>query len=196
MTSLTIERPANHAAGRPQGRAGPGLATRLGMRIWRLFTSVNFAVVQIVAVSVLAVFGMTIRQLPGFAFRSPGDYTIEVNAKGKKPWKQPLHIVATPGVDRLEVPALEDAPAEPKPVVPLSGPVTGSDYVPPQPSSGGSTQRTIGFVVGGVGIAAGVVAVILEVLAVKQQDKSQTFAREATDPALSPSDKSSKETSA
>ena len=48
------------------------------MRVWRLFTSVNFAVVQIVAVAVLAVFGMTIRQLPGFAFRSAGDYAIEM----------------------------------------------------------------------------------------------------------------------
>ena len=39
-----------------------------------LFTSVNFAVVQIMALSLLAVVGMTIRQLPGFAFRSTGDY--------------------------------------------------------------------------------------------------------------------------
>ncbi|MCI0584999.1 MAG: cytochrome c biogenesis protein ResB, partial [Chloroflexi bacterium] len=49
------------------------------MRLWRLFTSVNFAVVQIVAIAVLAVFGMTIRQLPGFAFRSAADYAIEMN---------------------------------------------------------------------------------------------------------------------
>ena len=40
----------------------------------RLFTSVNFAVVQIITLSLLAVVGMTIRQLPGFAFRSAGDY--------------------------------------------------------------------------------------------------------------------------
>ena len=71
MASLTIERPV--------GRAGPSFPARLGMRIWRLFTSVNFAVVQIVAVAVLATFGMTIRQLPGFAFRSPGDYATEMN---------------------------------------------------------------------------------------------------------------------
>jgi len=51
---------------------------RAGMRLWRLFTSVNFAVVQIVAVAVLAVFGMTIRQLPGFAFRSAADYATEM----------------------------------------------------------------------------------------------------------------------
>ncbi|MEO5704302.1 MAG: cytochrome c biogenesis protein ResB [Candidatus Limnocylindrales bacterium] len=60
-------------------RAGPSIAARAGMRIWRLFTSVNFAVVQIVGVVVLATFGMTIRQLPGFAFRSPGDYATEMN---------------------------------------------------------------------------------------------------------------------
>jgi cytochrome c biogenesis protein len=71
MASLTLERPV--------GRAGPSFPARLGMRIWRLFTSVNFAVVQIVAVAVLATFGMTIRQLPGFAFRSPGDYATEMD---------------------------------------------------------------------------------------------------------------------
>lgn len=49
------------------------------MRLWRLFTSVNFAVVQIVAIAVLAVFGMTIRQLPGFAFRSAADYSTEMD---------------------------------------------------------------------------------------------------------------------
>jgi cytochrome c biogenesis protein len=71
MTSLTFDRPV--------GRAGPSFPARLGMRIWRLFTSVNFAVVQIVAVAVLATFGMTIRQLPGFAFRSAGDYATEMD---------------------------------------------------------------------------------------------------------------------
>lgn len=77
--SVTIDRPVGQAAGRPVGRAGPSLAARAGMRIWRLFTSVNFAVVQIVAVAILASFGMTIRQLPGFAFRSVGDYATEMN---------------------------------------------------------------------------------------------------------------------
>ena len=48
--------------------------TRYGGALWRLFTSVNFAVAQIIVLSLLAVVGMTVRQLPGFAFRSPGDY--------------------------------------------------------------------------------------------------------------------------
>jgi cytochrome c biogenesis protein len=37
-------------------------------------TSVDFAVLQIIVLSLLAVVGMTIRQLPGFAFRTPADY--------------------------------------------------------------------------------------------------------------------------
>ncbi|HSO30699.1 MAG TPA: cytochrome c biogenesis protein ResB [Candidatus Sulfomarinibacteraceae bacterium] len=58
--------------------AGPGgVAARLDtawLLVWRLFTSVNFAVLQIIVLALLAVVGMTIRQLPGFAFRSAGDY--------------------------------------------------------------------------------------------------------------------------
>jgi cytochrome c biogenesis protein len=52
----------------------PDVFERLGRALLRLFTSVDFAVVQIIALSLLAVIGMTIRQLPGFAFRSEGDY--------------------------------------------------------------------------------------------------------------------------
>jgi cytochrome c biogenesis protein len=44
--------------------------------VWRLLTSVNFAVVQIIILALLAVVGMTIRQLPGFAFRSASDYAV------------------------------------------------------------------------------------------------------------------------
>ena len=39
-----------------------------------MLTSVNFAVTQIIVLSLMAVVGMTIRQLPGFAFRSASDY--------------------------------------------------------------------------------------------------------------------------
>ncbi|MEO5885681.1 MAG: cytochrome c biogenesis protein ResB [Candidatus Limnocylindrales bacterium] len=42
--------------------------------MWGLFTSVDFAVVQIIILVVMAVIGMTLRQLPDFAFRSASDY--------------------------------------------------------------------------------------------------------------------------
>lgn len=64
------------------GLGGPGFRAwvnagplgNLGNVLWRLFTSVNFAVLQIIVLALLAVVGMTIRQLPSFAFRSAGDY--------------------------------------------------------------------------------------------------------------------------
>jgi cytochrome c biogenesis protein len=64
-------------AGRSAERPGDGIGARLDsawLAVWRLFTSVNFAVLQIIVLALLAVVGMTIRQLPGFAFRSAGDY--------------------------------------------------------------------------------------------------------------------------
>jgi cytochrome c biogenesis protein len=52
----------------------PDVFERLGRVVLRLFTSVDFAVIQIIGLSLLAVVGMTVRQLPTFAFRSAGDY--------------------------------------------------------------------------------------------------------------------------
>jgi hypothetical protein len=43
----------------------------------------------------------------------------------------------------------------------------------------GSTQRNIGFVVGGAGIVAGIVALALEFLALREEDKSKEEAGKA-----------------
>jgi len=106
----------------------------------------------------------------------PGDYAIEVSAKGKKPWKQTVHIAAGPGIDRLDVPPLEDAPVT---ATPGPGPATpaGGDYRPPaQGGNDGSTQRTVGLIVGGVGILALIGAGGLEIfnLAVTNADYKKT----------------------
>jgi cytochrome c biogenesis protein len=45
-----------------------------------LLTSVDFAVFQIIVLAVLAAIGMTLKQLPDFAFRSAGDYTAAMDA--------------------------------------------------------------------------------------------------------------------
>jgi cytochrome c biogenesis protein len=50
------------------------------MGLWRLFTSVDFAVVQIILLALLAVVGMTLEQLPDSAFRSAGDYAAAMDA--------------------------------------------------------------------------------------------------------------------
>jgi cytochrome c biogenesis protein len=46
----------------------------MGFGLWRLFTSVDFAVAQIIFLVLMAIVGMTIRQIPDFALRSVTDY--------------------------------------------------------------------------------------------------------------------------
>ena len=70
MSSLTADR----SAGSSPGASLLARADAVWLAVWRLFTAVNFAVLQIIVLALLAVVGMTIRQLPGFAFRSAGDY--------------------------------------------------------------------------------------------------------------------------
>ena len=53
---------------------------QVGRGLWRLLTSVDFAVVQIIFLAALAAIGMTLQQLPDFAFRSPGDYAAAMDA--------------------------------------------------------------------------------------------------------------------
>jgi cytochrome c biogenesis protein len=50
----------------------------MGAGLWNLFTSVNFAVLQIILLALGATIGMTIRQLPDFAFRSLAAYRAEM----------------------------------------------------------------------------------------------------------------------
>jgi hypothetical protein len=119
----------------------------------------------------------------------PGDYLVEVKAKNKKPWKQSVHIAAGPGVDRVEVPALEDAPVE------KTGGAPGTEYTPPVGSGkDGSMQRNVGFIIGGAGIVAGIVAVALEFLALREDDKRKDAADKLANalppkaPAIQPGD--------
>ena len=60
------------AAGAPAtsaARAPTNPFAQLGQGLWRLLTSVDFAVVQIIFLASLAAVGMTLQQLPDFAAR-------------------------------------------------------------------------------------------------------------------------------
>ncbi len=71
---------AAHAAGAEAipARAPLNAPARLGRAIYRLLTSVRFAVVQIAALALAGVVGIIVPQLPGVAFRSPADYAEQV----------------------------------------------------------------------------------------------------------------------
>lgn len=77
----------------------------------------------------------------------PGEHEIVATAEGKKPWSAKVTIPKGAGVTSLSVPALEDLPIAADPV-----PAPGAAPAPAEPSKGGS-QRTLGWVVGGVGVA-------------------------------------------
>lgn len=71
----------------------------------------------------------------------PGDHTLAASADGKKTFEAKLVVPRGAGVTSAVVPALEDAP---KTIV-----VTPDVEAPPEKS----TQRTVGYALGGVGVA-------------------------------------------
>lgn len=103
----------------------------------------------------------------------PGEHVVEIGAKGKKPKRENVVVVVgqKPLYD-VEVTAMDDAP---KDVAAAPG---GGDYRAPEGGgSDGSTQRTVGFVVGGVGVlaligAGGILIFNLAVTESKRKDLS------------------------
>jgi cytochrome c biogenesis protein len=71
---------ATPAAVRPAPATGTPMnaLAAIGRGLWRLATSVDVAVAQIIFLSTLAAIGMTLQQLPDFAYRSPGDYATAI----------------------------------------------------------------------------------------------------------------------
>jgi hypothetical protein len=85
----------------------------------------------------------------------PGEHTIEATGPGKLPWKTTITIEPKPGVTTVPVPVLQNAPSTPE--------------EPTARGSAWSTQRTIGVVVGSVGVTGVVVGSVLGVLAMSKK---------------------------
>jgi hypothetical protein len=98
----------------------------------------------------------------------PGEHAIEVTAKGKKRWVGRIVAKAGPGTDRIDVPELEDEVAPPGPGIappPPGGEVTvGPDR--------GRTQRILGGVVTGTGVAVGATALVFQIVALSVDKKA------------------------
>jgi len=113
----------------------------------------------------------------------PGEHTIEVSARGKKPWSKVIQVADNAATDRIEVPNLEDAPIDEK-VAPSTGAHT--EYRPPViVTNDGSGQRTVGIVVAGAGLLAGIAAGGMFVLA-KSSESSRDEQRSAANALLDP----------
>ena len=90
----------------------------------------------------------------------PGTHAVQASAPGRKAWQGQAQVDAAGAKASIEVPALEPDVSAPAPGATTLPPATGATTAPAQPaaseapptSSPGSTQRTIGLILGGVGI--------------------------------------------
>ncbi len=76
------------------------MLSRLGGRVWALFTNVDFAVLQIILLGLMGTVGMTLQQLPGFASRSASDYAAEM-AKVHARYDAALGSAVVSGLERI-----------------------------------------------------------------------------------------------
>jgi hypothetical protein len=86
----------------------------------------------------------------------PGEHLIEVQAPGKKPWSTTVRVEPKPGQSTVRVPALADAPAPAPPAPAARAKEPAARPVVPAPADAGasswSAQRTVGLVLGGLGL--------------------------------------------
>jgi hypothetical protein len=102
----------------------------------------------------------------------PGTHTVEAKAPGKKVHTAQLVVERGPILQTLEIPALADD--APPPAAAVSAPPAPPPPPPPPPSSGGG-QRTVGLVLGGVGLAAIGAGAFFGLRASSQADDADTF---------------------
>lgn len=98
----------------------------------------------------------------------PGPHTVEASAPNKKPWSSVVKVAADGGRERVRVPVLELLP---QPAA-RSGSSTGPDkpIEEPPPSS---TQKTLAFVAGGLGVIGLGVGAATGLMAVSENDKAK-----------------------
>ncbi len=115
----------------------------------------------------------------------PGEHTIEVSARGKKPWSKIIQIADNSSTDRIDVPKLEDAPVQE-----TSSPgAPHTEYRPPViVTNDGSGQRTVGIIVAGTGVLAGLAAAGVFILA-KNEESERDSNRQAASALVDPTTK-------
>ncbi len=123
----------------------------------------------------------------------PGEHKIEASAPGKQPWQATVTVKAVSDQVKVTIPALQDAPAaqgsptqtgfEAAPPAGGPAPASGGATTAPGPvtapdaGGGGSTQRAIGWSLGGVGLAVGVAGGAFGLLAMNADSESKKSCR-------------------
>jgi hypothetical protein len=106
-----------------------------------------------------------------------------VTAPKKKKWSATAKVGAKGDSSHLAVPLLEDEPqaATPPPVTPVPSTTPQKDVVTPAPTgSDGSSQRTVGIVVAGVGVVGIAVGSVFGVMALSKNDDAKRLCPQST----------------
>jgi len=96
-------------------------------------------------------------------YLDPGEHAIAVAAPGKQRRTVKVVVPREPSAQLIPIPALVDAPLVDQGPAKPKGP-------PPLPADAGSGQRTVGLVVGGVGIAGLVGGAVLGIMTIQKRD--------------------------
>lgn len=104
----------------------------------------------------------------------PGEHTLTATAPGRKSWSAKVSIQGEDQNVSIEVPALEVAPEEPKPLGPSGDSSADPGYDPHR----GRTQRIVGIATAGVGVVALGVGTFFGLRAGDKNDESKKHCRD------------------
>lgn len=103
----------------------------------------------------------------------PGTRVLRAQADGRKPWSKEVEVPPKPVEITVDVPELEAEPlakkVDPPPERPAEKPTPAWRA---DTNDGGSTQRTVGIVLGGVGLAGVAVGTIFGVIAITKKSEA------------------------
>lgn len=107
----------------------------------------------------------------------PGPHPVDASAPGKTPWHGQAQIGGAGAKVSIEIPPLADASASPAagpppPASPAPAPPAAPPAESTTPSNAGSTQRLIGLVSGGVGVAGIGVGSVFGVIAMSKNNST------------------------
>lgn len=110
----------------------------------------------------------------------PGEHTIAVSAPKKTAWEQKMTFEVGPGVTPIEVPALEDAPDDVAPAAPIAQTAPAPaplDPVYEQQVASARSRRTLGFILGGVGVVGIGTSIVFFARTAAQNSDAQSASR-------------------
>lgn len=105
-----------------------------------------------------------------------GAHTVEAKQSGFKPFTASVTVAKDGESMEVTVPALEQEPVTRPPQVPENRPPPPVTTTPPPPDadkSGGGSQRTIGFLVGGLGVAGVAVGAVTGLMAIGKSNDAK-----------------------